>query len=270
MTPSPDHSVALVGNVSRDGDDYEATRAPKRSELIASILRREILDAIAEGRSKPGDMLPSEKDLILRFRVARPTMREAMRILEVDGLVDFRVGARGGAFMRLPSVDIAAHHIAILLQLQGAKVLDVWDLQACMEPTAARMVASAPTPEGIGRLKALTVSLGAVTGDAYAFASQTAQFAAELMSQSGNPTFLVLGGILHRINIVEGPVMAKQSVEPGINDRNILANKAQKKLVRLIEAGDGDAAELFWTKQLRLWRPHMRRYLGATEIIHSL
>jgi GntR family transcriptional repressor for pyruvate dehydrogenase complex len=270
VSPGEDHSVALVGNVGRDGDDYEATRPPKRSELIASVLRREILEAISEGRSKPGDILPSEKDLIERFRVARPTMREAMRILEVDGLVDFRVGARGGAFMRLPSVDIAAHHIAILLQLQAAPVLDVWDLQACIEPTAAAMVAAAPTAEGVERLKALTGKLAEVTADAYSFSGLTAQFSAELMTQSGNPTFLVLGGILHRINLVEGQVMANQSAEPDIADRNRLANKAQQKLVRLIEARDPEAAETFWNKQLKLWRPHMRRYLGATPIIKSI
>jgi GntR family transcriptional repressor for pyruvate dehydrogenase complex len=264
------HGMALVGNINQDGDEYEGTRPPKRSELIASILRREVLEAISAGEAKPGDMLPSEKELIDRFHVARPTMREAMRILEVDGLVEFRVGARGGAFMRLPSVDISAHHLAILLQLRGATVLDVWELQACMEPTAARMVANSPTEEGAERLRTLTRKLSEVTADAFSFSSLYAQFSAELMAQSGNPTFLVLGGILHRIDVIEGQVLADQRLEPDIDARNKLASKAMTKLVRLIEAGEGEKAEAFWTRQLKLWRPYMRRYLGGTDIIKSL
>jgi DNA-binding FadR family transcriptional regulator len=139
-----------------------------------------------------------------------------------------------------------------------------------MEPTAARMVANSSTEEGMERLRALTRKLSEVTGDAFSFSSLYAQFSAELMGQSGNPTFRVLGGILHRIDVIEGQVLANQGLEPDIDARNKLASKAMTKLVRLIEAGEGDQAEAFWTKQLKLWRPHMRRYLGGTDIIKSL
>ncbi|MCU1397118.1 MAG: hypothetical protein JWN62_227 [Acidimicrobiales bacterium] len=233
-------------------------------------MRREILAAISDGRSRPGDMLPPEKELIERFHVARPTMREAMRILEVDGLVEFRVGARGGAFMRLPSVDIAAHQLAILLQLEGASIVDVWELQACVEPVAARMVANAPTEAGIAILEQLTRELGEVTDDHYQFSIGTAQFSAELMRQSGNPTFLVMGAILHRLDVQPAAVVDRQAIEPDIGEKNRRNNRSQKKLVRLIEAGDADGAETYWHAQLKVWRPYLIHHLRSAQVIGAL
>lgn len=55
---------------------------------------------VADGRLKPGDRLPSERDLAQRLQVSRNTLREALRTLEHAGLVEMRKGATGGAFVR--------------------------------------------------------------------------------------------------------------------------------------------------------------------------
>jgi GntR family transcriptional repressor for pyruvate dehydrogenase complex len=74
-------------------------RVPKTAELMAAKIRGEIL----AGTLRPGDRLPSEDSLMSSFGVSRPTLREAIRLLEADELLDVRRGARGGAVVRRQS-----------------------------------------------------------------------------------------------------------------------------------------------------------------------
>ena len=70
--------------------------APQRAfEDIAAQIR----ELVASGRLKPGDRLPAERDLSAKFNVSRNTLREALRALELSGMIELRKGASGGAFV---------------------------------------------------------------------------------------------------------------------------------------------------------------------------
>jgi GntR family transcriptional regulator, transcriptional repressor for pyruvate dehydrogenase complex len=60
----------------------------------------QIRQRLASGALKPGDKLPAERDLALEFKVSRPAVREALRTLEISGVVSLRKGVKGGAFIR--------------------------------------------------------------------------------------------------------------------------------------------------------------------------
>jgi DNA-binding FadR family transcriptional regulator len=79
---------------------YRPFRAPKTAELIAEMFRSQI----RSGALHTGDRMPTEIDLMQRFDVSRPTLREALRMLEHDELIVVRRGARGGATVRAPGV----------------------------------------------------------------------------------------------------------------------------------------------------------------------
>ena len=68
-----------------------AVRSPKTAELVAGTLRRMVVD----GQLKDGDFLPNEAELMAHFGVSRPTLREAVRVLESERLVEVRRGSRG-------------------------------------------------------------------------------------------------------------------------------------------------------------------------------
>src|SRR3954471_9329941 len=59
----------------------------------------QIRDAISSGGILPGERLPSERDLGVAFGVSRTTLREALRALEAQGVIEIRTGSRGGAFV---------------------------------------------------------------------------------------------------------------------------------------------------------------------------
>src|SRR4029450_11176652 len=126
-------------------DGSSAVRVPKTAELVSAKIRNRIV----RGELREGDALPPEPVLMQQFGVSRPTLREAFRILESEGLIEVRRGARGGARVRRPEDDVVARYAGLLLQYRGTTVSDVFDARARLEAPAARMLASRRSRKGV-------------------------------------------------------------------------------------------------------------------------
>lgn len=105
---------------------------------MASRLREDILT----GRLAEGDVLPSQESLFAEFGVSPPAVREAMHILESEGLISVRRGNVGGAVVHLPSAERAAHLIGMVLQTRAATPADVSEALLHLEPICAGMCAA--------------------------------------------------------------------------------------------------------------------------------
>jgi DNA-binding FadR family transcriptional regulator len=113
-------------------------RQPRVAELVASRLRDDILT----GRLKEGDVLPSQEALFAEFGVSPPAVREAIHILESDGLISVRRGNIGGAVVHLPSAERTAQMISMVLQTRAATPGDVSEALLHLEPICAGMCAA--------------------------------------------------------------------------------------------------------------------------------
>src|SRR5579875_3834054 len=100
---------------------------------ISEIIVEQVRLLIRQGQLKPGDRLPPERDLCERFGVSRVTVREALRMLESSGLVEIRVGARGGAFVTAPTSDRVGENLADLLTLSVISAADVTEVRMVLE-----------------------------------------------------------------------------------------------------------------------------------------
>jgi DNA-binding FadR family transcriptional regulator len=101
---------------------------PKAAELVAQALRARVLSR----ELVPGDRLPPESALVAQYGVSRPTLREALRLLEAQELLEVRRGAHGGAVVRRPSTRPAADAIALWLMLgqpAATRLPDAWAAQ---------------------------------------------------------------------------------------------------------------------------------------------
>src|SRR5215203_671764 len=125
-----------------------AVRSPKTAELVAGTLRRMVVD----GQLKDGDFLPNEAELMAHFGVSRPTLREAVRVLESERLVEVRRGSRTGGRVRVPGPEIVARPAGLLLELSGATISDVMTARSGVEPMAVRLLTEAGSTKAFDEL----------------------------------------------------------------------------------------------------------------------
>lgn len=118
----------------------------------------ELEQLIVSGRLKPGDPLPTEQDLSERFGVNRSTVREAIRQIEQEGMLERREGRR--LFVCLPGLFDIAPRATRLLMLQQTTFEELWETALTLEPLAARLAALHANADDLARLK---VNLGAMT-----------------------------------------------------------------------------------------------------------
>ncbi|GFG84026.1 FadR/GntR family transcriptional regulator [Mycolicibacter algericus] len=117
----------------------KSRETPNAAEAIALRLRNEIIDDLADG-----DHIGSAEALAVRFAVSGPTIRQAMRVLEAEGLVRVRPGNRGGFFASTPSIDVVSRSASALLRRQGADLADFMVVYELIVPEIAAQVSASP------------------------------------------------------------------------------------------------------------------------------
>lgn len=137
--PNPRRAPATV--------EFEAVRKERRYEQVAEQIQK----LIAEGALKPGDRLPAERDLAIRFGVARSTIRDAVRTLEVMGILEPRQGA--GTVVRDLSADSLVVPLATVLVRKRELVEELLDVRRILEPALAARAAKYATVEEVMELE---------------------------------------------------------------------------------------------------------------------
>lgn len=120
---------------------------PIRKERISHQIALEICRMIREGHLRPGDTLPAERELARQLQVSRASLREALRGLEIGGIVETRHG--GGTVVREFSAFGIESPLAMVLEASHELVSDLWEVRRIVEPALAERAAVRATPEGI-------------------------------------------------------------------------------------------------------------------------
>lgn len=237
MTSSTDRSPSVLSHV----------HPPKSSQLIAAQLRRIII----RGELSEGHALPPESELIQTFGVSRPIMREAMRILEAEGLITIQRGVKGGPRVRVPSVDVAARYAGFVLQHNGTTYHDITHARAIMEAHCVRLLAENRSSNQLRRLRgALRDS---ITDDHREAAHFYAEFHTLIVELAGNDTLALFTRMANAIfeNGARNHLTTVADADPGQNRRlQRGANRTHAKLVDLIESRDGLQASELWRKHI--------------------
>jgi GntR family transcriptional repressor for pyruvate dehydrogenase complex len=133
-----------------DGRDERAGLTPIRRARLYESIAEQLRGLIADGRFKPGDQLPPERILAETFQVSRASVREALRALELQGLIEGRQG--GGTFVRRVSAEELSRQMTSALMAGNREVADLFELREMIEPAIARKAAERVTPEQIEAL----------------------------------------------------------------------------------------------------------------------
>ncbi|HBP38849.1 MAG TPA: GntR family transcriptional regulator [Clostridiales bacterium] len=121
----------------------------KKTRLYEEIVKQ-ILDKIKTGELKPGDRLPTERDLALQLKVSRTAIREALRSMELMGLIDSRVG--GGTFIKEMTLEYLMDPFAGVLAKNDRLIIELIEVRLLLEVEIARQAARKITTPQIDEL----------------------------------------------------------------------------------------------------------------------
>ena len=136
----------------------------RASQLVAEQLE----EAIVSGRLKPGDKLPPERDMLMDLATSRRSLREAIRVLEQKGLIEIRLGVKGGSFVKVPTTDSVSKSLALLVRFKKVPVKELAEFRLDMEGIVARRAAQRADDSDIDHLERIVSKAEAVLGDPYA------------------------------------------------------------------------------------------------------
>jgi DNA-binding FadR family transcriptional regulator len=237
--------------------DASVVRVPKAGELVAAELRRKIVT----GELEVGEPLPSEANLMTQFGVSRPTLREAFRILESEQLIRVLRGARGGARVLKPDPTVAARYTGVLLQSAGTPLVDVYRARATVEESAIGMAAGRRLAANVKELERLLAEGAGLIEDPSAYAEHDIVFHLAVVDLAGNTTLKVMADMLLHIISAHNRAFIAAHSEGYELPANRTAQRAHAKLIKLLEAGDLETAQLHWRRHLE----GVEKYMVADE-----
>ncbi len=225
-------------------------------ETLSARITDQIRAALFSGQIKAGDRLGSENELAERFGVSRMAARDALRALAATGIVEVRVGAKGGIFIAESNPDRFADALAIQLKLIGLTLEELFDAQIAIEVTSAELAAQRATEgdleklrEHVRELQALGQS-GLRRSDAFKFTAASMRFHEALVEAAHNRA---LAAQFKALRFVLEPIYVT-TITNEVAGRVIASHKS---LLACIETRDADGA-----------RTHMQRRLAAIRAHH--
>ena len=222
-------------------------RPREKPQRVADELRA----LIVGGELAEGESLGQESQLIERFGVSRPSLREALRILETEGLITVKRGVSGGVIAHRPDGRLTARTAAMVLQSRHVPLADVYQARALLEPLAVRAVAtSSDRAVAVAELRELVDAEEGLIDDAVAFGVANAGFHERLVSLGGNQTLTIVTDMLSAVVDRAVRAMTEATGVAGSVATRRRSLRSQRRLVELIEVGDAEAAESHWRDHL--------------------
>jgi DNA-binding FadR family transcriptional regulator len=249
--------------------------APARPSKMSMIVARSIVGDIATGLA-PGDTLPSETTMMQRYRVGRASVREALRVLEVSGVIHLKSGPTGGPVIEDLSAGDLGLMMALYFQILGVTFRDIIGARTRLEPLLARLAAEEGDDDLRARLaENVQASKQAGVADPRAYAAHATEFHDLLAGgAAANP---VLGLITRSVSrVYESFVRDSGRVRAGNRAAKLTAEQRaaterhqldvideHQRIMDAVVAGDGATAQ-------RLMEEHMRSFAEHASAEYEL
>lgn len=236
--------------------------------MVADRLRSRILS----GELPDGAMLPKQDELLEEFRVSSPSIREALRILETEGLITVLRGNVGGAVVHEPRADKAAYMLAMVLERRHVDLDDVTKGIAILEPSCAGACA-ARDDRRTAVLPGLAASIEEAEehlDDPEVFAHAARSFHEHLVAACGNETLTVVVGAVEAIwsgQVREAPGSGRSTAvlqDRALREVALDEHRAIHDAIR-----DGDAARAEQLDREHLSGRYEHPLLGHGELVRA-
>lgn len=238
---------------------FEAIAPARAVDEISAQVRA----MIAGGKLKPGDRLPSERDLAARLHVSRNTLREALRALENAGIVEMRKGATGGAFLLPGSSNVIVTGLRDLYHLGAITPEQLTEARIWLSDIVVRVACERVTADDLAALEA-NIAAAAQAGVEGKFDERerlNREFHLILARATRNPIMAIT------MESVMG-VLALFIARIGPSDNSFIL-PSRKRFMKHLRAHDADAAVAEMTKALsRLQTKYLDQWSARSAETH--
>lgn len=232
-------------------------RKAKQSRIFQDVVDQ-IQGAILDGRIKPGDKLPAERELGEIFETSRGTLREALRVLEQKGLIDIRLGVGGGAIVKDPGGEQITESLAMMIRSRKISLRHLAEFREGVESIVAGLAAKRATADDIEYLRDL-ISRAETCWKAGVkrfaeFMRVDEKIHMALAGISGNPVYEVILRTVHdNIHIYYDLFLPSSMDKMNENFQDL------KQLVGAVAEGDAERAGELAGNHVRKFNRHMEK-----------
>jgi GntR family transcriptional regulator, transcriptional repressor for pyruvate dehydrogenase complex len=252
-----------------EGGQVAGANARNASREVPQRIADELRVLIVSGELSEGESLGREPDLVERFGVSRPSLREALRILEAEGLITVERGVRGGVVAHEPDQRMTARTAALVLRSRNVSLADVFEARSLLEPVAARKIATMPARARravVAQLSALIDAEEEAIGTPEAFAVVNTKFHERLVAEAGNQTLSIVIEMLNEIVTRAVTAVSEAGDAPGSLSTRQRGIRSQRRLMVLLEEGVAAAAEEHWRAHMAVVAKVMLGHEASTAI----
>ena len=172
--------------------DSQAKISPVVVPKAADVLALQLREMIVQGRLTPGSFLPSERQLVEDSGLSRTSVRDALRVLESEGLISTKVGRSGGSMVTLPGRDAVARSVELFVRTHGIRLGSLLECRVAVEPTLARLAARERTAEQMDEIADLHERFVASQEDVPRYKAINLDWHLAIARASGNEPLIAL------------------------------------------------------------------------------
>jgi DNA-binding FadR family transcriptional regulator len=165
----------------------------------AEHVAQRLLDIIIKSDLAAGVSIGTEAELLEQFNVSRPTLRESLRVLESQGILELRPGPKGGIILRKPSIDMLTHALSVYLRIHKVPFIDVVRAREAIEPGLAAEAAVNGTEEDFAEMQASIDRMRAAT-DQETFVQENRVFHEVIARASGSRVLAAFWGTIRTLS----------------------------------------------------------------------
>lgn len=228
-------------------------QVPKASDVLADDLRERIL----RGEFPNGTALPPERELVEQTQMSRTTVREALRILEVQGLISIKTGRSGGAFVQQPDGEAFASSVNLLIRGRQIRMADLLETREAVEPACAQLAAKYRTETDLKRLDDANEAMAAKSGSLAEFLQANVDWHIAVAVASHNE--LLTGFMLALSRAIYTATDNQGFVDTDVRSATV---RAHRSITKAIRSQDSDAA-------VRRMRRHVHSYAEAVTQVEE-
>jgi len=217
----------------------------------------QIQGAIVAGRLKPGDKLPSQRELVDMFQTSRASIREALRVLEHKGLIEVKLGVSGGAIIKTAGTEPLTDGLLLLLQQQQVSLDHLTEFRESIEGDVAALASLRANSTDIEHLEDLLARAEAILGESdrtpYDFIRMDIRLHIALAEIAGNPVFMAVTRMVHEtiLGLCDRFTFRRQAVLKE-NYRDL------QSIVAAVKAGQAGKARDLALDHVRRFKQHMK------------